>query len=167
MKSIVKFSGYSALAMFVLFAFSYFFLSGLSFTAQEVFGYLSILVSLSFVFFGVRSYRNNEKQGSISFFKALGIGLVITLVPSILFGVYNVIYVEYIDPGSVDAYYAAMIEQTKLDYTGEALTAKLAEMEEMKTSFSSPWFGFIIMFLTVFLIGIVVSVISAVALRKK
>lgn len=167
MKTILKFGGYSCLAIVLLFAISYFFLSSLSLGVQELYGYLSILVSLAFVFFGVKSYRNLECNGKISFFKALGVGLLVTLFPSVLFGAYNVIYTEYIDPEFTANYYQAMADQAKLDFSGSELKTKLEEMNEMRKTFSTPFMNFILMSLTVFFVGVVVSVISAVALRKK
>ena len=166
MKTILKFGGYSCLAIVLLFAISYFFLSSLSLGVQEIYGYLSILVSLAFVFFGVKAYRNLECNGKISFFKALGVGLLVTLFPSVLFGAYNVIYVEYIDPDMAANYYQVMIDQAKLDYSGSELAEKIAEMKRMKEMFSSPFMNFLLMASTVFFVGVVVSVISAVALRK-
>lgn len=135
-------------------------------SGREVYGYLSILISLSFVFFGIRAYRNIECQGSITFFKALGIGVLITLLPAILFGVYNVIYMEVIEPDFADQYFQAAVEQIKLDYSGAELDAKLEEMSANKALFMSPVFNFFLMSITVFLIGVVVSVISAVTLKK-
>ena len=114
MKTVLKFGGYSCLTIVVLFAISYFFLRNMSLGAQEIFGYLSILVSLGFVFFGVKSYRNVECDGKISFFKAFGVGVLVTLFPAVLFGAYNVIYAEYIDPDMAANYYQVMIDQAKL-----------------------------------------------------
>lgn len=166
MKTILKFSLLSVGLMVFLFAIENVLFSSSTDTGREVYGYLSILIALSFIFFGVKAYRNNNCEGKISFFKALGVGLLITLLPAILFGIYNVIYMLYIEPGFVEAYFESGIAQLKLDYSGAELSEKLAEMESSKKMFMSPIFNFVLMSLTVFFVGVVVSVISAVALRK-
>ena len=45
-----------------------------------ILGYTSIVLSFLLVFFGIRSYRDNVADGHISFGKAFGIGLCITLI---------------------------------------------------------------------------------------
>lgn len=46
-----------------------------SFFNSEVFGYLVMLVALSFIFAGVKRYRDIERGGVIGFGRALAIGL--------------------------------------------------------------------------------------------
>lgn len=166
MKTILKYSAYASLLMAILFGLDNVIFSDTNYSGREVYGYLSILIALSFIFFGVKAYRNIECEGSISFFKALFVGLLISVLPAILFGIYNVIYMEYIDPGFAESYYQSTIDQMKIDYSGEELGNKLAEMESSKELFMSPMFNFFLMTLTVFLVGVLVTVISAVSLRK-
>lgn len=153
--------------MALLFAFDMIIFSDPDQSGREIYGYLSILVALSFIFFGVRAYRNLECEGKITFFKGFGVGLLIALLPSILFGAYNVVYMLYIEPDFAEAYYQSAVAQMHIDYSGAELATQLAEMEANKELFMSPVFNFFLMAITVFLIGIVVSVISAIALRKK
>jgi len=167
MKTIFKYGLISALSLTIISALLYFVSKDMDFAAQEVVGYLSIFIALSFVFFGVKAYRDKEKGGQITFFKAFGVGLLITIFPSLVFGLYNAIYVLYLDPGFADAYAAAEIVKAQEMFSGAELTAKIEEIEAMKEFAASPVLGSLLMFFTVFLIGIVVSVITAVALRKK
>ena len=55
------------------------------FKLAEVVGYVSMIVSLSMVFFGIRSYRDNYLQGNINFGKAFQVGLYITLIASAIY----------------------------------------------------------------------------------
>ncbi|HEX4566253.1 MAG TPA: DUF4199 domain-containing protein, partial [Vicinamibacterales bacterium] len=45
-----------------------------------VLGYTTIVLSFLFVFFGVRSYREQQAGGALTFSHAFGVGLAITLI---------------------------------------------------------------------------------------
>jgi len=49
---------------------------------SEILGYTVMLVAMSMIFIGVRSYRNNQLNGVISFGKAFVLGLYIALIAS-------------------------------------------------------------------------------------
>ena len=164
--TVLKYGSYSGIAILVLFTISFLFLTDLSFGMQEVFGYLSIFIALAFVFFGIKSYRDEQPEGKLSFGKAFGLGILIVLVPSIIFGAFNVFYVVYLNPEFYDQYYGQMITGLSTQYSGAELTVKITELEDMKDMASSNLFTFILMFLTVFLLGFIVSLISAMTLRK-
>ena len=167
MKStVLKFGIISSVTILVLFFISFLFLENLSFTVQEIWGYLSIFIALSFVFFGVKSYRDSLPNKAISFWRALGTGLLIVLFPAIIFGIFNVIYITYLNPDFTEQYYAAMVADMSTQYSGSELSAKLAEMESMKELATSGLFNFFLMTFTVLILGIIVSLITAVTLRS-
>ncbi|MCB0628152.1 MAG: DUF4199 domain-containing protein, partial [Lewinella sp.] len=51
----------------------------------ELLGYTVMIVALSVIFIGVRTYRDEQLDGAISFGKALQVGVLITLVASALY----------------------------------------------------------------------------------
>ncbi|MEZ5059875.1 MAG: DUF4199 domain-containing protein, partial [Saprospiraceae bacterium] len=51
----------------------------------ELLGYISMIVALSMIFFGVKSYRDKHQEGIISFGKAFKVGFFITLVASVIY----------------------------------------------------------------------------------
>ena len=157
----------SALSICILFLISSLLLKDLDFNTQEIYGYTSIIVSLLFVFFGIKHFRDQENHGLLSFGKGLLIGLLITLFASITFGLYNVIYVEYIDPNFMTEYYNHSVEQVSKTLSGEELQAKLKQMEDEKDMFSNPFMNFSLMFLTVFMVGVIISLISSLILQNK
>lgn len=165
-KTVLKFGLFSAAAIIGLFAISFFLMQNLSFAVQEVWGYLSVFVALSFTFFGIKAYRDEHLDGKIGFGRALGTGLLITLFPAIAFGLFDAIYVSYINPEFFEQYYAQAVAEMSNQYAGDELAAKLAEMESTKDLASSVFFNFILMFFTVFVVGFIVSLISAVTLRR-
>jgi len=165
--TVLRYGIWSALSIFVLFLISSLILKDLDFNTQEIYGYASIVVSLSFVFFGIKHFRDTKNHGLLSFGRGLLIGLLITLFASITFGIYNVVYVEYIDPNFMTEYYNHSVEQVSKTLSGAELQAKIKQMEDEKDMFSSPFMNFSLMFLTVFMIGFIISLISSLILQRK
>jgi len=165
--TVLRYGIWSALGICILFLISSLALKSLDFKTQEIYGYASIIISLSFVYFGIKHFRDKENQGLLSFGKGVIIGLLITLFASVTFGLYNVIYVEYIDPEFMTKYYDYSVEQISKTLSGEELQAKLKKMEEEKELFAKPFMNFSLMFLTVFMIGLIISLISSLVLSKK
>ncbi len=137
-----------------------------NFRKQEIFGYSAILLSTIFVFLGIKQYRDNEGQGNITFLKALMVGIGITAIPSLAFGLYNLIYVEFINPEFMDAYFAMSLEAGKEGKTAEEYAAFVAEQNASKDAFQSPVIQFFAMFITVFLVGLIVSILSSLVLKR-
>ncbi|WP_339635071.1 DUF4199 family protein, partial [Bizionia echini] len=80
MKSTVKkFGIYSSTLLIILFSFSFFIEDYMNYTISEVFGYVSIILALSVIYFGIKSYRDTINNGIISFSKALTLGLLISI----------------------------------------------------------------------------------------
>jgi len=130
-------------------------------------GYVSMVVSLLFVFFGIKHFRDHENEGIISFGKALVIGVLITLIASVAFGVLDVIYVKYMNPDFLMEYYDQAIETAKNTFSGEELTLKIKEINNEKELFSNPFISFLLMAVTVFMIGFIISLLSALILQRK
>ena len=96
--TILKFGAYSAIFLMVanLIQIAILGTDPENFGWGEIFGYSIIVASMVFVFMGIREYQiKTEKTG---FWGALKIGTLITLFPSLVFGIYNIIYVTWIDP---------------------------------------------------------------------
>ncbi|MEM7484222.1 MAG: DUF4199 domain-containing protein [Bacteroidota bacterium] len=166
-KTVIKFGIYGSIAICILFLTSWFALSDLSFSTQEVLGYISIILSLSFVYFGIKHYRDKENDGTVGFKKALIIGVLISLIVSIVFGVLDVFYIKVINPDFTVEYYENSIETMRASLPKTEFETKLAEMESQKALFANPFLSFSIMAMTVFVIGFIISLISALTLQRK
>lgn len=66
----------------------------INFDNGEYFGYGSMLVALSMVFFGIKSYRDNQNDRSIGFGKGVQIGLLISLLASLMYAVSWEVYYQ-------------------------------------------------------------------------
>jgi Protein of unknown function (DUF4199) len=134
---------------------------------QEVTGYLTMLLSMIFVFMGIRHYRDRVNGGSLSFVQGLKIGILIVLIPSVFFGLFDILYTEVIKPDWLDTYYAAYMERIKASTPPEKLARALEKANREKEIFANPVYQFLLMSATVFIIGLMVTIISALTLRRK
>ena len=166
-KTVFKFGLYGSITICVLFLLSWFVLDDLPYFSQEVLGYISMIVSLGFVFFGIKQYRDIENDGKVSFKKALLIGILISLITALAFGILDVFYTEVLNPEFTTEYYNHSVETLKASLPADEFEAKLAEMESQKELFSNPLFSFAVMALTVFVIGFIISLLSALVLQRK
>ncbi len=131
----------------------------------EVVGYAAILLCLAFVYIGISQF--NQTQNKIKFGKSMVIGTGISLFPSVLFGAYNVVYIKWIDPDFLENYYTTSInEMEKTLSAAEFEEAKMRLLEEQEM-FQHIGFQFLMMFLTVFILGLIISLISTIIIQYK
>lgn len=167
MKSIVfRYGIYASLIIVVLGTAGILIGKNLDYSTQEIIGYLTILVAMIFVFLGIRHYRNHVNGGSLTFGQGLKTGLLIVLIPAVAFGLFNILYTEVINPTWKDDYYSAYIENLKKTTPAGKIDAAIKKAEQQKEMFANPVFEFILMAGTVFIIGFMVTIISALSLRR-
>src|SRR5271156_600712 len=154
----------SSLIMIALVTFG----NRIGFDRGAVIGNTSIVLSFLMVFFGIRTYRDNIGNGQITFLKAFAVGLSITLISCIFYVVtWEVIYYNFI-PGFWDAYGAHLVE--KLTASGAnpaAIQAKLEQVRKYKELYKNPFFNAVLTFIHPFPIGLVITLFSALVLRRK
>jgi len=121
----------------------------LSFSTQEVIGYISIVISLSFVFFGILHFRNKKNDGHITFGQAFTIGILISVFSALGFAIIDYLYTAVINPDFMVEY-------------AETMKASGQEMENYSSSSLA-----LFMFAIVFVIGIIVTLLSAFILQRK
>ena len=126
-----------------------------------------MVVALSFVYFGIKNYRDQENEGTISFAKGLIIGILISLITAIAFGIIDVIYITYINPDFTETYYNEAVEEMRQQLSAAEFEVKLKELEQQKALFSNSLFAFALMSGTVLVIGFIISLISALLLQRK
>jgi len=168
MKSTVfRYGLYSVLAIVALSAIEMFVIEPNTNTSiSEISGYLIMLISMIFVFIGIKYYRDKENKGMLTFGQGLKVGLLIVLIPSVAFGLFDLLYTKVINPGWMDNYYTKMVEKIKKTTAPEKLDAALQKLQANKELFSNPVMEFLLMALTVFIIGFIVTIISSLALRR-
>ncbi len=166
-QTVIRYGLYSAATISVLFLGTWLLLQNVDYGLQEVLGYLSIVLSLLFVFFGIKHYRDHENQGKLTFGKALLVGMLISLITALAFGILDVVYAKYINPDFFQEYMGYMQEQLAEEYSGEALEQQVKELKASMEGFQNPVISFLVMSSTVLIIGFIISLLSAVFLQRK
>lgn len=143
------------------------FLDRIGFERGEVLGYTSIVLSFLLVFFGVRSYRENS-GGKLTFGRGLTVALLITLISCACYVVtWEFIYFK-LAPDFNEKYQAYLIENLKASGASQQeIDRNAREMQDFKNMYDDPLMNAAITFTEPFPIGLLVSVVSAAALRKK
>ena len=80
-KTVFRFGLLSGLVIILLSAGSFLLTAKTrDYDTQEIIGYLTIFISMVFVFIGIKHYRDRVNKGSLSFGEGLKVGLLIVLI---------------------------------------------------------------------------------------
>ncbi len=138
------------------------------FEGGEVYGYAGMILSMVFVFMGVRTYRDRERQGSISFAEAFKVGGLIALISCICYVVAWLFVYEYVTPDFMEKYIVFSLDKMKSAGASEADMAKAsADMEKFKVMYENPLYRAGLTFIEPLPVALLMSLISAIILRKK
>lgn len=133
----------------------------------QVFGYLSMLVALSFVFVGVKRYRDAEKGGVIRFWPAFGLGLLIAALASALYALTWEVYSAITGGDWMSDYVASTLEaRREAGASPEELAALRSQMEGFAALYENWWFRLPVTLAEILPVGILVALISAALLRS-
>lgn len=149
-QSITKFGVYALLTGAFVFLAGLYFGQSLDHGVQAIVGYGVIILSLLFVYAGIKNYRDNHNQGKVSFGQALKIGFFISLFAAVGIAIVDYIFTAFINPDFFEEYAAAMRAEGK-------------EVQEGMTS----TIGAVFMLVVVTIVGLIVTTISALILQRK
>jgi hypothetical protein len=145
------------------------FVEKIGFEWGTVLGYTSMVLSFLLVFFGIRSYRENVGDGYISFGRAFQVGILIALISSLIYIVtWEIVFQNWLYDFP-EKYTSYVIEQAR------ASGASAEEIARQREEWNSTWAlyrGNILVraaytFLEPFPVGLLITLISAVILRKR
>lgn len=166
-KTVIKYGVYSLLTAAILFFLALFLGKTFDYSTQEIIGYASMIASLSFVFFGIKYYRDNENEGKLSFGKAIQIGVLISLFAGLGFGIIDYLYTTVINPDFATEYLNKTLETMKTSLTPEEFEVESVKLKQQMEAYGGSGFMAFIMFVTVVIIGFVISLLSALFLNRK
>ena len=131
-------------------------------------GYSTMVLAFLMIFFGVKSYRDREADGDISFLRALSLGMMIMLVASSCYvATWQLVYHKFA-PDFVDKYAAyALAEAEKSGASEEQMVINRQEMREFMEAYKNPLFNIAITFLEPLPVGLVFSLVSAGVLCRR
>lgn len=134
----------------------------------EIYGYTGMVLSMLFVFAGVKVYRDREKNGVISFGEAFKIGGLIALISCLFYVVTWMIVSEFITPDFMDKYIAYSLDKMKAGGAAEAeVQAAAAQMEQYKTMYQNPLIRFGMTLIEPLPVALLMSLLTAAILGKR
>lgn len=131
-------------------------------------GYTGIVLAFMLVFFGIRSYRENIGGGTITFGRAFAVGILIALISSVCYVIAWQIFYHAFMPDFFEKYSAHVIEKARASgATPAEIQAQARELEWGIALYKKPIFHILFVFLEPFPVGLLITFISALILRKK
>lgn len=169
LKTALKFGFFAGLIMTVI-GFVSLALSGgenPDYGTGEILGYTSMVLSSVMVVVGIYQYREKTLGGTIGFGKALKLGTLISIVAGLMFVLFDVVYVQAVNPDFMQEYMDYTVAQMEADgATQTEIDAMIAEYEAFQGPMGAVMME-VVMFLTVFFIEFIVALIGAGILSRK
>lgn len=129
---------------------------------SAIIGFASMFLAFIFVILGIKQHRE-ANNNSITFGKAFLIGFLISLFMSIIYViVWLIIYYNFF-PNFMEQYSEMVLKNTNPD----EIAAKTLEMNQMKEWYKNPVMIILLTLMEIFPLGIVVSLIAALVLKRK
>lgn len=131
-------------------------------------GYTTILISMLFVYFGVRSYRDNVLGGHMSFGAGFKAGLLITLISSVCYvASWLVMYYGFMD-GFGEKYAAYIVESAQARGASQAeIDVALQQGRDAIAMLDNPLVNAAVSFSEPLPVGLLITLISAAVLKTK
>jgi hypothetical protein len=131
-------------------------------------GYTGMVIALALIFFGIKSYRDQQTDGKITFGKGFLIGLTITLIASLFYVAAWEITFARSGEWFMEKWSNAEMEKVKTTETSEvALAEAKQKWNEFAEIYQNPIVRYGITLMEIFPVGLFISLISAALLRKK
>ena len=140
----------------------------MSITTRLFLGYATMILGLSLIFVAVKNYRDNYNDGLIAFGKAFRIGLLITLIASTVYVVVWLIDFTWFVPDYFDKFKVQMLADMKAQgATSAQVKAKMVEFNSQAQMYKNPLFNALFTYMEIVPVGLVISVIAALILKRK
>jgi hypothetical protein len=131
-------------------------------------GYTIMVASFLLVYFGIRSYRDNNLDGQISFGRAFACGILICLITTVCYVVmWEILYYNFM-PHYLDSYFAAQIHKVQAAGLDPATTAaRIAAIRHSQEQYQNPLINMAYTAMEPLPVGVIMTLISAGLLRRK
>lgn len=131
-------------------------------------GYTTMVVAFLMIYVGVKSYRDNETGGRITFGRACKVGGLIMLVATVCYvATWQVVYYK-ISPDFMEKYSAYAAEKARASGASAAeIAAQLAEQEKFAEMYKNPLVNIGFTFLEPLPVGVVFTLVTAGVLSRK
>ena len=140
----------------------------IGFERGMVVGYATMVAAFLLVFFGVRTYRDDVAGGTVSFGRALGVGMLIVLVASVVYTVtWQIVFFGFMPDYLVKYQEYALGKAQAAGATAAQLAAQRAEMARFAEQYRNPLFNAAVTMMEPLPVGLVMALASAGILRRR
>lgn len=164
--TVIKYGLRAFIIMFTFFLFAMVVAQQLPYSTQELLGYAAMISALSVIYFAIKHYRDEVSNGQVSLGKGIGIGLIISAFSGLGSAIADILYTTVIAPDFVETFKQAELDRLKAALPPEEYEQAAAKLLEQVELMGSPFILALLMFVTVVIIGFIISLISAFLLRR-
>ncbi len=138
-------------------------------SVSMIIGFSAMVVAFSFIFVGIKNYRDKQNAGTITFGKGVLLGLMISLIASTLYVITWAVEFHFFMPDFMDKYSAMQVKQLQESgVSGEALDEALKSIESASYNYKhNPFFFAMYTYMEILPVGIIITLISALILKRK
>ncbi|HEY0654286.1 MAG TPA: DUF4199 domain-containing protein [Chryseosolibacter sp.] len=130
-------------------------------------GYATMVIAFSLIFFGVKNYRDNHLEGTITFGKAFQVGILVTLVASVVYALGWEVYYNFIGNDFMAQYSKYYLdEMVKEGASAAEIEQARTQMQSTAEMYKNPVIRFAMTLMEIFPVGLIVTLICAALLRK-
>jgi hypothetical protein len=167
-KTVLTFGLISGLMISVLMGGSLLLANKIGSGHSMVLGYTMMVASFLLVYFGIRSYRDNNLAGQISFGRAFACGILIAFITCICYvAMWEILYFNFM-PHFMDSYWAAQIRSVQSSGLDPATIAtQVAAIRHSAELYQNPLVNMAYTFIEPLPVGLLMTLISAAILRRK
>ncbi len=165
---VLIFGTIAGLIMSAMFLLTLPFKDAIGFDRGAIVGYTSMVLAFLLVYFGVRSYRDNVAGGRISFWRALKVGALISLVGSVWYVTMWMVVSDRFLPDYLEKYQEYTLEKARTKGESEAqIASKKAEMDKFAVMYKNPLVKAALTFLEPLPVALVLTLVSAGVLSRR
>ena len=134
----------------------------------EIFGYGGMVLSMLVVFMGVRAYREQYRNGAITFGEAFKVAALMCFITCICYVVGWMLIYQFVMPDFMEQYSNAYLNNLKSSGMSDADILKASEqMMQYKEMYKNPLLRAGLTFMEPLPVALLVSLLSAALLRRK
>ncbi|GAF03831.1 DUF4199 domain-containing protein [Saccharicrinis fermentans] len=130
---------------------------------DKYFGYLGFVITIIFIFLGLKSYKEKENDGVMKYGQGVSLGVLITLVGGFLSSAFTYVFFTFIDPAKHQELLSIAQEQQLQAGVPEA---QLEQIEGVMNVMMSPISLALLGIVGAVIGGLIISLIISAILKK-
>lgn len=138
-------------------------------TTAMIIGFSAMAAAFSFIFVGIKNFRDKQNGGYITFGRGFFLGFIISLIASTMYVITWGIEFHFFMPDFIDKYSAMEMKQLKQSgVSGAELNDAVRKIESKNHNYkNNPLFFAMYTYAEILPVGIIISLISALILKRK